>query len=302
MSNKELAKALTKRLSPQGLADALKTLQAKGFIYRDIMATKKIRGAHASYKSKAASFGPVFLNSAAEFMLSKEAAMIHLPIATAPAETANCLSPSATLMVEGKEPFSALRDDKDLGRKLHDVTDRVASAWLDHRMRTYDAQSLKVVEEYEDALSTYLRLFECKLQRWAPGTAKEVPGGSYTFADPLDLVVYSHSHSIDWPLKKHLMTEEELEERHADFPDTGDALGRLSVGEFRKLKAIVYDARKKRIYEEYLKALVPPKTLLLLDFGLSSAPTREHLNSQFETVDTFGEEGNIAEIKVGSVA
>ncbi len=301
MSNKELAKALTKRLSPQGLANALKTLQAKGFIYRDIMATK-ISGAHASYRSTAASFEPMFLNNAAEFMLSKEATMIRPSIATAPSDTANCLFPAATLMSEAKEPFLALEDDEDFGRKLRDVTDRLASAWLDYRMRTYDAQSLKIVEEYEDALSTYLRLFECKLQRWAPGAAKEVPGGSYTFADPLDLVENSHSHSIDWPLKKHHMTEKELEQRHADTPNASDALGRLTVGEFRKLKGIAYNERKKRIYEEYLKALVPPKTLLLLDFGLSGASVGEHLKGQIETVKAFEEEVNIGEFKVGSVA
>lgn len=301
MSNKEIAIALTGALSPQGLANALKALQTKGLVYRDIAPGKKISGAHASYRSTAASFEPAFVNNAAEFMLSKEAAMIHLPIATSPPVTANCLFPSAALISETKEPFRTLGDDADLGRRLRDVANRVTSAWLDYRMGSYGADSLRIVTEYEDALATYLRLFECKLQRWVPQTAREPPPrGPYSFVDPLDMV--EHAHSIDWPLKKYHITEEELEQRHALFPHAGDELDRLSVKELRKLKAVVYNRRKKRIYEEYLKALVPPKTLLLLDFGLSSASLREHLGSRFVVVNSFGQEGGAGDAKIESEA
>ena len=299
LSNKELARALTKRLSAQGLADALKVLQSKGLIFRDIMASEKISGAHASYKSTAASFEPVFLNDAAEFVLSEETARIHLSIATPRFDTANCLYPSVTLMSEAKNPFSTLRDNESFRRKLRDVVDQVITTWLDYRIKAYDQRSLKIVEEYEDALASYLRLFDCKLQRWAPKAAKEATGTRYTFVDPLDLV--ESAHSVDWPLKKHQFTEEGLRQRHKDLPNADDELGRLSVEKFRKLKAIVYDETKKRAYEGYLKSLVPPKTLMLLDFGVSGESVRKHLRSQRETCNALEEEGNIGEIKIGSV-
>ena len=299
LSNKEVASALSERLSPQGLAHALKVLQSKGLVYRDILASEKISGAHASYKSTAASFEPVFLNDAAEFILSKETATIEPSIGPSLFYTANCLYPRVRLMSEAKDPFSTLRDNEDFGRKLRDVTDLVTSTWLDYRMKTYDQRSLKIVEEYEDALASYLSIFGCKLRRWAPGAAKEVMDIHHRFVDPFDMV--GSYHSIDWPLKKYHMFEEELEWHHENFPNADDELSGLSE-QLRKLNAIVYDKRKKRVYEEYLKALVPHKTLMLLDFGVSGASLRKHAKSQEEAFDALGEEGNIGEIPFGSVA
>src|ERR1039457_769136 len=104
LSNKEIASELSERLSPQGLADALKVLQSKGLIFRDILASEKVAGAHASYKSTAASFEPVFLNDAAEFILSKETVTIEPSIGPSLFDTVHCLYPSVRLMSEAKDP------------------------------------------------------------------------------------------------------------------------------------------------------------------------------------------------------
>ncbi len=274
LSNKELAMALKGKLSDQGLADALKGLQSKALVYRDAMSKSKIKGAHALYKSTATSSEELFLNEVAEFVLSEETATIPLSVTPAPFATATCLYPSASLASEATDPFSALIEDEDLGRRLWDVAQCITSTWLDYRGKNYNEGSLKVVGEYEEALATYLWLFHCHLRRWAPGATNELRDGPCNYVDPLDMVLSSHS--IDWLLEKYHISEEGLERRHKNFPNTDDGLGRLGVEGLRGLKAIVFNRRKKRIYEEYLKSLVPPKTLMLLDFGSLMHPASVH--------------------------
>lgn len=129
VSNRELAKGLGDRLSHQGLADALKSLQAKGFIYKD--AIGKMNGAHALYKSTAISAEAAFRNDMAEFLLSKETALTPLSVVAPPFATSG-IYPSAALATGANSPLSSLRKNEDLGRKLLDAAQCIVSAWLDY--------------------------------------------------------------------------------------------------------------------------------------------------------------------------
>jgi hypothetical protein len=284
VSNKELAKGLGDRLSHQGLADALKSLQAKGLIYKDAMS--KRNGAHALYKSTTVSAEAVFRNDAAEFLLSKETALTPLALVAPPLTSG--IYPSATLASGANSPLSNLRKNEDFGRKLWDAAQCIVSTWLDYRWRNYNVKHLTVVKRYEEALATYLLLFGCQLKRWAPAASNEPRHqGSYSLVDPLDMV--ENSQGIDWLLNKYHITEEELEKRHKDFPKADDELGTMSAEQLGKLRATLFNGRKRRIYEEYLRALALPKTTVLLDFGLSSASGTKHFIAQTESRESTEE-------------
>jgi hypothetical protein len=107
----------------------------------------------------------------------------------------------------------------------------------------------------------------------------------------MDMV--ENSHGIDWLLNKYQITEEELEKRHKDFPKAHDELGAMSTERLGKLRATLVNDRKRRIYEEYLRALALPKTAVLLDFGLSSASETKHFIAQTESREST-EEGEAA--------
>lgn len=283
----KLLMALRGRLSPQGLSDALKNLQGKSLIYRDFMT--KTKGSHALYKSTATSFDTLFTNDMAEFLVSKEAARtgISLP---APTFATSCLSPSATLVSEAREAFGVL-ENEDFGTKLWGAAQHIVSVWLEYRQRNYNDHSLKVVKEYEEALARYLWLFECQMKRWAPLAVNDLKKGPYNYVDPLDMI--EGTDNIDWPLQKYHITEEELEESHKKFPNSDSELGKLSAEELRKLKAIVYNKKKRQTYEEYLKFLIPPKTVLLLDFRLSAISAKKQITGKIESAENADEEPDI---------
>ena len=150
-----------------------------------------------------------------------------------------------------------------------------------------------MVKRYEKALATYLLLFRCQLKRWAPATSNGHPyQGSYNLVDPMDIV--ENSHGIDWLLIRYHITEEELEKRHKDSPKADDELGAVTTEQLGKLRATLFKGKKKRVYEEYLRALALPKTAVLLDFGLSSASWTKHFIAQTESHESTeeGEEVN----------
>ena len=50
---------------------------------------------------------------------------------------------------------------------------------------------------------------------------------------------------------------------------------------------------RKRGYEEYLKSLIPPKTVLLMDFRLSTESERKHFTGGTESTEQSGKGGSL---------
>lgn len=281
-SYNELLKMLKDRLSNQGLSDALKGLQMKSLIYRDFMSSKA-KGSHAVYKSTAASFGAMYANDLGEFLVSSDTSMTHVSLPPLPFAT-SCFYPSVTLVSIAEESFTVLKENKEFGTELHAVAQHIVSAWLKHRQKSYNEQSLKAASEYEEALATYLRLFRCQMKRWTPNAINKLKPSHYDYLDPLDRV--ESAGNIDWPLTKYHITAEELQKRREkNFPQADDDLGKTSAEDLRRLKRVVYDKEKKRAYEGYLKSLIPPKTVLLMDFGISRETARKSLTGEMESRD-----------------
>jgi hypothetical protein len=280
-----LLKTLRNRLSNQGLSDALKGLQVKSLIFRDFMS--KTKGSHAVYRSTRSSFEAVYANDVAEFLVSEGVTTSGVSLPSSKFETGS-LYPHVSLVSEVREEFAPLKENKDLGVKLRGVAQHVASAWVEYKQNHCNEHSLEVVKEYEQALAEYLWLFECQTKRWAPGAANDLKAGRYNFLDPLDMV--ENAGNIDHPLRKYQIDEEHLEWRRKSFPNADDKLSRTSVEELQKLKSVVYDKEKKRTYEEYLKSLIPPKTVLLMDFRLSTESAWKHFTGEVESRDYVGGE------------
>lgn len=285
LSYNELLRVLRDRLSNQGLSDALKGLQMKSLIYRDFM--NKAKGSHAVYRSTATSFDAVYVNDMAEFLVSNDAATTKISLPASRFET-NCLYPGVTLISEARETFAVLGENHDFGTKLRDAAQHVISAWLEHKQKSYNEHSLEVVKDYEEALAKYLWLFECQMKKWTPGAVNELKLGPYNYVDPLEMV--ESAGDIDWPLEKYHIDEEGLGLRKKNFPNADDELSRTSVEGLRKLKRTVYHKEKKRAYEEYLKSLIPPKTVVLMDFRLSAESARKQFTGETESAEyTSGE-------------
>lgn len=280
-----LLKTLKDRLSNQGLSDALKALQVKTLIFRDFMS--KTKGSHAVYRSTRSSFEAVYVNDVAEFLVSEGAAATGVSLPSSRFETSS-LYPHVSLVSEAKEAFASLKENKDIGVKLLGAAQQVASAWVEYRQNHYNEHTLEVVKEYEQALAEYLWLFKCQTKRWAPGAVNDLKAGPYDFVDPLDMV--ENAGNIDHPLQKYQIDEEHFEWRQRGFPNADDELSRMSVEGLRKLKRIVYDKEKKRAYEVYLRSLTPPKTVLLMDFRLSTVSAWKHFTGEMESREQSGEE------------
>ena len=286
LSYNELLKMLRNRLSNQGLSDALKSLQVKSLVYRDFT-SGKAKGSHAVYKSTAASFDAVYANDLAEFLVSSDAGLIRVSLPSQRFDT-SCFDPSVTLVSTAKETFAHAKEDKEFGAKLLAAAQHVVSMWLEHRQKRYNEQSLKVVAEYEEALATYLWLFQCQMKKWAPGASNDLKAGGYDYVDPLDRV--ESAGSIDWPLDKYHITADELEMRKKNFPNVNDDLSRLSAEGLGKLRKLVNDKKRKRVYEEYLRSLIPPKIAMVMDFGISGEAARKSFTGEAESRDSPGEE------------
>lgn len=278
LSHNNLLKALTGRLSGQGLADALKSLQVKGLLYRDFMS--KTKGSHALYKSTANSFDAVYANDMAEFVASKEVMMVHVSLPTQSFET-SCLRPRVTMLTQPGEVLGRLKENEDFGKKLWGAAQHIISAWLESRQKNYNPDSLKVVKEYEEALAKYYSLFQCQMKKWAPGSANELRASHWNYVDPLDMI--EATGNVDWPLRKYRALEEEFESLPKSFPHEEDESAKRSAAERRKLKAIVYNEKKRKMYEDYLKALIIPKTAVLMDFGVSITSARKHGTGEDES-------------------
>lgn len=279
----ELLKRLNDRLSNQGLSDALKALQLKSLIFRDFMS--KTKGSHAVYRSTGSSFEAVYANDVAEFLVSEDATATKISLPASRFETGS-LSAHVSLLSEGKEAFASLKAGKEIGMKLLGAAQEVASAWVEYRQSHYNEHALEVVREYEQALAEYLWLFKCQMKRWAPGVVNDLKAGPYDFFDPLDMV--ESAGNVDHPLRKYQIDEDRLGWRRNAFPHADDELSRMSVKGLRNLKSIVYDKEKKRGYEEYLKSLIPPKTVLLMDFRLSTESGRKHFTGGTESTERSG--------------
>ena len=286
LSYNELLKTLRNRLSNQGLSDALKGLQVKSLVYRD-STSGKAKGSHAVYKSTAASFDAVYSNDLAEFLVSSDAGLIRVSLPSQRFDT-SCFDPSVTLVSTARETFTHAKEDKEFGAKLLAAAQHVVSMWLEHRQKRYNERSLEVVKEYEEALATYLWLFQCQLKRWAPGASNDLKAGRYDYVDPLDMV--ESVGNVDWPLNKHHISADELEMRKKNFPNVNDDLSRLSAEGLGRLKRMVYDKKRKRAYEEYLKSLIPPKMAIVMDFGISAEAARKSFTGEAESRDYPGEE------------
>jgi hypothetical protein len=285
ISYNELLKRLTDRLSNQGLSDALKALQVKSLIFRDFMS--KTKGSHAVYRSTGTSFEAVYANDVAEFLVSVGATTTRISLPSSRFETSS-LYPHVSLVSEAREAFASLKENKELGMKVRSAGQQVASAWVEYRQNHYNEHSLEVVKEYEEALAKYLWVSKCQMKRWAPGAVNDLKAGPYNFFDPLDMV--ENVGNIDHPLRKYQIDEEHMEWRQKGFPNEDDELSRMSVDGLRKLKRTVYDKEKKRTYEEYLKSLIPPKAVLLMDFRLSTESAWKHFTGEAESREQSGQE------------
>jgi hypothetical protein len=264
LSYNELSRTLKGELSNQGLSDALKGLQLRNLVHRDFMG--RTRGSHAMYKSTATSIDALYTNDIAGFVASRDVVTEHIPTPIQLFETP-CFHPIVTMIRSPGEAFEAPEEKENLGKKLRDAAEYIVSAWLAYRQKHYNENSLEVVKEYEDAFARYLWLFACQTKKWAPGAVNEhLKKGPYTFVDTLELV--ERKGNLDWPLQKYHITEEEHQRRRKNFPRLDDELGPMSVKELRKVKAVVYNRKKREMYETYLRSLIPPKNLVLIDFGV----------------------------------
>jgi hypothetical protein len=263
LSYNELSRTLKGELSNQGLSDALKGLQLKDLVHRDFMGRTK--GSHAMYRSTATTTGVLYANDIADFIASRDVVADDIPTPTRLFET-SCFYPFFTMIRSPGEAFGAPEVKEDLGKKLGDAAQHIVSVWLAYRQKHYNENSLEVAREYEDAFARYLWLFACQTRKWAPGAVNEpLKKGPYTFVDTLELV--ESKGNLDWPLEKYQITEEEHQQRRKNFPWLDEELGKMSVKELRKLKAVVYNKKKKEMYEMYLRSLIPPRTVVLIDFG-----------------------------------
>jgi len=267
LSYKELSRTLKGELSNQGLSDALKGLQLKSLVHRDFMG--RTRGSHAMYRSTATTLGALYTNEMADFIASRDVVTEGIDPPTQLLDTPSSYPfyPSFTMIRSPGEAFAALEEKENLGKKLSDAAEYMISVWLASRQKRYNENSLEVVKEYEDAYGRYLWLFGCQMKKWAPGAVNEpLKKGPYTFVDPLSSVLGRGN--LDWPLEKYQITEEEHQRNRKNFPWVDNELGPMSVEELRKIKAVVYNKKKREMYEAYLRFLMPPKTVVLIDFGL----------------------------------
>jgi len=218
------------------------------------------------YKSTATTMGALYTNDVADFVASRDVVTERIPTPAQPFETP-CFYPIITMIRSPGEAFEAPEEEENLGKKLADAGRHIVSVWLAYRQKHYNESSLEVVREYEDAFARYLWLFGCQTKKWAPGAVNEhLKKGPYNYVDTLELV--ERKGNLDWPLQKYHITEEEHQRRHKNFPRLDDELGKMSVKELRKLKAVVHNKKKREIYEVYLRSLIPPKTVVLIDFGV----------------------------------
>ena len=265
LSYNELSRTLKGELSNQGLSDALKGLQLKNLLHRDFMGRTK--GSHAMYRSTATTMGALYVNDIADFIASRDVVTEWIP-SPPPTQLLNtpCFYPFFRMFRSPGDAFDVPEEKESLGKKLQDAAQHIASVWLAHRQKHYNENSLEVVREYEDALARYLWLSGCQTKKWAPGAINEpLKNGPYTYVDTLDLV--GQKGNLDWPLEHNQITEEVLQWRSKNLPGLDDELGKMSVRELRKLRAVVYNKKKKEMYEVYLRSLLPPRTVVLIDFG-----------------------------------
>jgi len=263
LSYNELSRALKGELSNQGLSDALKGLQLKDLVHRDFMSRTK--RSHAMYRSTATTTGVLYTNDIADFIASRDVVTEGIPTPTRLFDTP-CFHPFFTMFRGPGEAFEDPEEKEDLGKKLGDAAQHIVSVWLAYRRKHYNENSLEVVREYEDAFARYLWLFGCQTKKWAPGAANEpLKKGPYTYVDALEMV--EPKGNLDWPLEKYQITEEEHQRRRKNFPRLDEELGKMSTRELRKLKAVVYNKKMKEMYEAYLRSLLPPRTVVLIDFG-----------------------------------
>jgi hypothetical protein len=266
LSYNELLRTLRGELSNQGLSDALKGLQLKNLVHRDFMGRTK--GSHAMYRSTATTIDALYTNDIADFVASRDVVTEDIPTPIQLFETP-CFHPIVTMIKSPGEAFEAPEVKENLGKKLGDAARHIVSVWLAYSQKHYSENLLEVVREYEDALARYLWLFGCQTKKWAPGAANEhLKRGPYNYVDTLELV--ERKGNLDWPLQKHHITEEKHQRHHKNFPRLDDELGNMSVKELRELKAVVYNKKKRETYEVYLRSLIPPKAVVLIDFGVMS--------------------------------
>jgi hypothetical protein len=266
LSYNELLRTLVGELSNQGLSDALKSLQLKNLLRRDFMTRTK--GSHAMYKTTVVSLEALYTHDVADFIVSKDVVMQHIPTPVQAFES-SCFYPSVTMIRQPGEAFEVPEENENFGKRLWDAAQHMVSVWLTYRQKHYNENSIKVIREYEVAFARYLWLFSCQTKKWAPGADNtHLKGGPYNYVDPLELV--QRKGNLDWPLKKYRITEEELKLRHNNFPQD-DELGRVSIVGLRKLKAVVYNKEMREMYEVYLRSLIPPKAVVLIDFGVSTS-------------------------------
>ena len=267
LSYNELLRTLKGELSNQGLSDALKGLQLKNLVHRDFMGRTK--GSHAMYKSTATTMDALYTNDIADFVASRDVVTEQIPTPIQLFDTP-CFYPIFTMFRSRGEAFEAPEEKEDLGKKLRDAAQHMVSVWLAYRRKHYNENSLEVVKEYEDAFARYLWLFGCQTKEWAPGAVNDhLKKGPYNYVDTLELV--ERKGNLDWPLQKYHITEEEHQRRRKNFPRLDEELGKMSVKELRKVKAVVYNKKKKEMYEVYLQSLIPPRAVVLIDFGVSTS-------------------------------